>query len=276
MLMARLLHLDVEVLADDEVERETKRRVYWTLYMIDRWSAAGLGLHRQFENENGSPDLPMNEILFHNLHPGANDRTQLSQRPGLWGYMVTLVEIFGHIQDLNQHLAREDLEEDYIESSVYNLAERLGKYENELPPNITSTFENLATHTQQGVGSTFVALHLGYHHYATLLYFQYLDTQRTASQNGVLYANRCKRHAAAFSDLLRTSHELEGCAAVYNIVGHMTVVSSSVLLHTLLFGDDNELPSARQRLNSNFELLIKLRDYWPSVRLMVGFTTLCM
>jgi hypothetical protein len=159
---------------------------------------------------------------------------------------------------------------------VFDLAERLEKFDSELPTDVQSTFENLTTHARQGVGRTFVALHLGFHHYATLLYFQYLDTQRAASPNGVLYANRCKLHAAAFSDLLRTSHETPDCAAVYNIVGHMTVVSSSVLLHTLLFGEDDELPSARQRLNSNFELLIKLRDYWPSVRLMVSAAEILM
>lgn len=49
----------------------------------------------------------------------------------------------------------------------------------------------------------------------------------------------------------------------------MTVVSSSVLLHTLLLGDDEELPMARQRLESNFEFLVRLRDIWPSVNLMV-------
>jgi hypothetical protein len=276
MLMARLLHLDVDMLEDDEIMRETKRRVFWTLYMIDRWSSAGLGLHRQFENDRGSLNLPMNEVAFHKLQLGDQHRTGISQQPGLWAYMVTLVEIFGHIQDLNQHLAREDLGEDYIESTVFDLAERLEKFDSELPTDVQSTFENLTTHARHGVGRTFVALHLGFHHYATLLYFQYLDTQRAASPNGVLYANRCKLHAAAFSDLLRTSHETPDCAAVYNIVGHMTVVSSSVLLHTLLFGEDGELLSARQRLNSNFELLIKLRDYWPSVRLMVSAAEILM
>jgi hypothetical protein len=84
------------------------------------------------------------------------------------------------------------------------------------------------------------------------------------------YAHRCKQHAADFSDLLRLAHDEEGCAAVYNIVAHMTIVSSSVLLYTLLFGEEHELPAARRRLESNFDLLIELRDYWPSVRLMVS------
>ncbi len=270
MRMARLLHLAVEVPSEDGITRETKRRVWWTLYMIDRWSSAGLGLPRQFYNDCGSPDLPMNELVFHRLKEGDPNPSASSQRAGLWAHMITLVTIFGHIQDLNQHLAREDLEEDYIESAVCGLAESLERFDNGLPSDVQLTFDNLATHARQGVGRTFVALHLGFHHYATLLYFQYLDTQRPASPNKVLYANRCKNHAAAFSDLLRTSHEYKDCAAVYNIVGHMTVVSSSVLLHTLLFGEDDELPSARRRLESNFELLVKLRNYWPSVRLMVS------
>lgn len=49
----------------------------------------------------------------------------------------------------------------------------------------------------------------------------------------------------------------------------VTVVSSSVLLHTLLLGDDEELPMARQRLESNFEFLVRLKEIWPSVDVMV-------
>lgn len=271
MRMAILLHLAVESHNDDAIMRETKRRVWWTLYMIDRWSAAGLGLSRQFHNDSGCPSLPMNEIAFHQLQREASDQTQ---QPGLWAHMITLVRVFGHIQDLNQHLASGDPAEEHLESSVARIAESLETYNRELPLNLQLNYDNLVFHARQGIGRTFVALHLGYHHYATLLYFQYLDTQRLNSPNRATYAHRCKQHAAAFSDLLKMAHDEDECAAVYNIVAHMTIVSSSVLLYTLLFGEEDELPLARQRLESNFELLIELRGYWPSVRSMASLEEL--
>jgi hypothetical protein len=129
------------------------------------------------------------------------------------------------------------------------------------------TPENLAIQVERGVGRSFVALHLGYHHDATLLYYQYLDQYRPDTPNRRMYIQRCKYHATSFCELLRTSEE-HNSEAFHNIVGHMTVVSSSVLLHMLLLGEDEELPKARERLEYNFQFLIKLRDLWPSVDLM--------
>ena len=113
-----------------------------------------------------------------------------------------------------------------------------------------------------------MALHLGYYHYATLLYFQYLDQAAAVLPHASVYASRCREHASAYSDLLRTSYEVEGCGAMYNIVGHMTVVSSSVLIHTLLLGDDDEVEPAKARLESNFRVLMRLKAWWPSVESM--------
>jgi hypothetical protein len=161
-------------------------------------------------------------------------------------------------------------DENSIESRVLSLAEQLAKFEYELPPAMVYTIENLDFHVGRGIGRTFVALHLGYHHYCTLLYYQYLDQRRPPTSNTRMFAQRCKHHATEYCELIRTSDQHGGAEALYNIVGHMTVVSSSVLLHTLLLGDDHELPMARHRLESNFEFLVKLREIWPSVDIMVS------
>ena len=125
-------------------------------------------------------------------------------------------------------------------------------------------------HVSRGLGRTFIAFHLGYHHYCTLLFYQYLDLHRPPTRNGKAYATRCKVHATKFCDILKASREQREAEALYNIVGHITVVSSSVLLHTYLFGDVDELLDTRRRLESNLESLVQLRSYWSSVELMVG------
>jgi len=38
-----------------------------------------------------------------------------------------------------------------------------------------------------------------------------------------------------------------------------------VLIHTLLFGDDDQLEPAKARLESNFTILMKLKAWWPRV-----------
>ena len=270
--MAKILHLPRPDPEDDAIAVEVKLRVWWSLYMMDRWSSAGNGLQRQLENETENP-LPMEELQFQSLTASADPSTAI--RPGIWGQMVRLAGIFARIQDSHrQHAGRmhggftEDTalsSASEMEATAHRLAGELDSFLDQLPTAVVLSDSNMRCHAENGLGSAYVALHLGFHHYATLLYFPFLDHQLERSDTQLLFASRCKHHAAAFSDLLRASRSTPSCEAVHTIVGHMTVVSSAALLHTLLFGDDFELPPTRQRLETNFATLVRLRDYWPAV-----------
>lgn len=235
--------------------------------MIDQWSSAGLGVPKQLTDDDCNP-LPMNELKFWELNSVVSP-FGVTGSPGLWGYMIMLAKIFGRIQNLHQRLANEKLSDQEAEYVTNSLSSNLESFMEVLPAEYHFSLANLRAHAAQSLGRAFVALHLGYHHYATLLYFPYLDHQLKEISNQGLYAGRCKYHAAAFSDLLKLSHEEEECDAVYVIVAHMTVVSSAALLHTLLFGEHPELPETRSRLSDNFAILLKLKEYWPAVEMMV-------
>ncbi|KAJ5749816.1 hypothetical protein N7533_006844 [Penicillium manginii] len=265
--MAHILHLPEPDVTDDSITREIKIRTWWSLYMIDQWSSAGLDLPRQMHNQQHS--LPMPEVDFWNLVPGQRIEDGSQPRRGLWGYMVILARIFGHIQILHQKLAEGALDQQKAEMTTIELAHEFDHFLQELPANLHFNTRNLTQHTELGLAQAFVALHLGYHHYSTLLYFPYLDMKLAEIPSQGTFVARCKHHATSFSDLLKTSHETPGCEAVYLIVAHMTVVSSSVLLHTLLFGSQHELLDARARLYFNFEILLKLKGYWQGVDLMM-------
>lgn len=261
------MHLPGPDVTDDSIAKEIKIRTWWSLYMIDQWSSAGLNLPRQMNNQQNR--LPMPETIFWKLLPGERKEDESQSRRGLWAYMVILARIFGHIQTLHQKLADETLDGHDAEVTTEELAQEFDCFLRELPASLHFTLRNLTQHTELGLGQVFVALHLGYHHYSTLLYFPYLDMKLAQMPSRDAFVARCKYHATSFSDLLRISHETSDCEAVYLIVAHMTVVSSSVLLHTLLFGNQNELLDARTRLCFNFEILLKLKGYWQGVDLMV-------
>lgn len=263
---AHLLGLAQHSTEDGAVLRETKSRIWWTLYMIDRWSAAGLGTPRQLERQE-SQQLPLDEYDFHNLGVG-QQCWENPTRMGMWAYMILLVELFGPITDLNHLIASGKASQEHISAQVSYLYSALQKWQSDLPQAMCLTSENLEFHKARGHGRTFVALHLGYFHYATLLFFHFLDNASASIPLAETYAERCRQHASAYSDLLKTSYELGECEGMHTIVGHMTVVSSSVLLHTLLFGDEEQLPSAKGRLESNFNILIRLKTWWPSVAQM--------
>ena len=62
--------------------------------MIDKWSSAGSDLPRQMHDSEKPTEYSMDEQAFHTLPLDA--KRYLSPRsPGLWAYMVTLVDLFG-------------------------------------------------------------------------------------------------------------------------------------------------------------------------------------
>ncbi|KEY71788.1 hypothetical protein S7711_06539 [Stachybotrys chartarum IBT 7711] len=269
--MAQILRLWVVNDTDDGVTRETKRRLWWTCFIIDTWASGGSGLSRQMKPALRRPRLPMEENVFYSMRAGDPDIPDSDWKPGLWGYMVNLVEIYTQIQDLHKDLAEAaEWDEDVMEDTVCRLDAQLMSFERNLEPHVRYSRENLTAYIRRGLGRVFVAFHIGFYHYCTLLFYQYLDSRRPSRLNGREYARRCKYYATVVCDVLAASREHEGAEALYNIVGHVTVVSSSVLLHTYLFGDAHELPQSRQMLESNLESLVQLRGYWPSVELMIN------
>ncbi|KAM5354909.1 hypothetical protein ACJ41O_001555 [Fusarium nematophilum] len=269
--MAQILNLGACSEADDGITRETKRRLFWTCFIIDTWASGGSNLSRQFGWQAKQPRVPMDEYVFTTMLPGDPDVADSEWRPGLWGHMVRLVEIYARIQQLHQQLAETaEWDEALMDESVRCLEAELDAFEQNLGPGLTFSTESLAVFVSRGLGSVFIAFHLGYHHYYTLLFYQYLDQRRPSTRNGKKYADQCKAHAAIICDVLKASREVPGAEALYNIVGHVTIVSSSVLLHTYLFGEPHELQDSRRRLESNLESLVQLRSYWPSVELMIN------
>lgn len=218
--MAELLKLPITNTANDVITSEINRRVWWSLYMIDRWASAGLGLARQIHLGDDAPQLPMDEVQFRKLNPTNTTEILENWKPGIWSHMITLAKIFGDIQDLNRMLVEDEAwEEDQIESRVLGLAEELTSFERDLPPKMSFSSENLNFQQKQGVGRAFVALHLGYHHYATLLYYQYLDQRRPPTPTKRIFTERCKYHAIAFCELISTSAKQGDSEALHNVVG---------------------------------------------------------
>jgi hypothetical protein len=271
--MAQIARLNVLNEADDGVTRETKLRLWWTCYLTDTWASGGLGLPRQFDILNVAPRLPMDEEIFWRMRTGDPDVPSYEYKPGFWGYNVKLACIYSQIADLTKRIVQVPAwDEEVIEDTVREFAVQLTAFDESLPVTMRYSLENLTLQVERGLGRQFIALHLAFNHYSTLLFYQYLDRNRPITTNSKLYAERCKHHANLFCEILSASRTHGGAEALYNIVGHVTVVSSSVLLHTFLFGSTDEVDDIRRRLESNFESLVQLCKYWPSVELMVSLS----
>ncbi|KAK1708004.1 fungal-specific transcription factor domain-containing protein [Colletotrichum lupini] len=266
--LSHIMQLGTSTVGTRLVDLEIHRRIWWSLFMADRWSSSSLRLLPQIRDTELAVDLPMDEAIFQSLDPTS---TQLEKpwQPGIWAFKISLVQLFGPIQQLNRHSVNRSMTAEDIESSIHSLSQQLETWEKSLPNNVKWKEEMLDWHINRGTGGPYVALHLGYHHYSVLLYFRFLSSQEPRSSAASMYHSRCKSHASAYSNLVKLARGKQGCEVVYPTVGHMAVVSSSMLLHTLLFGEEADLKSARDALNANFAAIVELRQYWPNTAPMI-------
>ncbi|KAH7006928.1 fungal-specific transcription factor domain-containing protein [Ilyonectria destructans] len=261
------------------IDLEIKRRTWWTVFMADRWSSSSLGLPRQIADTELAVDLPMDETIFESLS-AEETKLNVPWQPGIWAHMIALVQMFGPIQDLNRRSVYGNITLEEMEAGVTYLSSRLENWEQMLPVDVRMNEENLERHIHRGTGGAFIALHLGYHHYATLLYFRFLEPPGSTSPLVEIYHGKCNFHALSYSGLVKLARHKQRCEVIYPTVGHMAVVSSSVLLHTLLFGEEKDLQSARDALNANFAAILDLRRYWrntaPMIHRLVTFQNFCL
>ncbi|RDW77843.1 hypothetical protein BP5796_05695 [Coleophoma crateriformis] len=276
-------------LSSDKLERELELRVWWSIYMFDVWSASSRGLPRTFTLDP-TWEWPMDEVAFNQLTYGtaAHSHEDFDEDLGLrgihprklsmWGQMIPLTDIKSDVFTLNEWTASQNhltIDENRLLRSVAEISSKLAVWLHDLPPRLHNTPENLAYFVDLGFGTTFLALHVGYHYHSMLLYYQFLHEAESSGPSECLlssspyardYAERCKFHATSISDILWTGSQTPRCECLWMLCGHMLVISSSVHLHTLLLGDDEELINqARNYLERNFELLLRLQSYWPGI-----------
>lgn len=250
--------------------------------MIDIWSSAGVRLPRQMDDTSIAHLMTKERFVLRWSDVDLLPETPDCQLFVLWAEMARLASIFGEIHDLNEATVKQSTGQAPLQITVAKIADKLEKWRNCLPSHMQMSPKNLTSYGSIGLGQTFVALHLGYHHFNQLLFYQFLaaDCHSSISQAST-YADRCKEHAAGLCDLIYTCHKSPGYECLYIMTGHMLVVASTVHIHTLLFSSlEDHISQARSRLENNFEILTRLQLYWPNLELSMSrlrsFHNLCL
>ncbi|KAI5293912.1 hypothetical protein KEM52_005029 [Ascosphaera acerosa] len=263
--------------ADSEMEKQENLRVYWTLYMHDTWGSPALQLPKQFSLDESVP-LPADEIFFLSL----TRTTPPIQGPlpsGIWGEIPKLTKLLSKIQAMHKAFVAGSLDSASLNMQVDSIFRKMQRWSDLLPPNLRETRPNMERHAALSLGPEFVSLHLAYHYYHEILFYQFLaegvKTQDEPTSPQALqaryYAEQCTKHAVAFCDLLYTCYEIPGCEVLYVMIGHMLVVTSTVYIHLLLFSrDEARITLARERLARNFEILMTLQRYWKALELSLA------
>lgn len=229
--------------------------------MVDVWSSRSIRLPRQMPHFENLP-LPIDEERFLSwrrdmeIIPDSND----DRASSLLAQMITLNRILSEINDVISETA---VSGTIIEQTVQDLSQKMDSWYATLPSYMHDNAENLQRYAAQGLGRIFVAVYLGYYHFGQLLHYQFLGEDRQNSGHN-FYANKCKDFATKLCEIVYAAHSTPGCEVWYNMVGHILVIASTIQIHTLLFGiDEVIIAAARSRLEKNFQILMKLRDYWP-------------
>lgn len=183
--------------------------------------------------------------------------------------MVILARIWARIHQVNTASVDGRIEHGSLVELVDSLAQELETWAHSLPSYLRESRHNLEHYASLGLGNAFAALHLGYHYYHEVLFYQFLaknDVSLHSHSNAAArYQSRCEQHALAFCDLLYQCRALDrhACQCRYVMVGHMLVVTSTVYIHRLLFSkNEATVRLVRQRLAQNFEILTELQTFW--------------
>jgi hypothetical protein len=240
--------------------------------MIDEWSSTGVQVPKQISVAPRDVPLPMEEMAFlqlraHDLEDSVDvDEAATSPSASLLAQMIVLNRILGDVNKVIKRAVESGMPVPDNEE-VLRLDARLDEWERQIPFFMKDDRANMAHYAGQGLGRTFVAVYLGYYHFGQLLFYPYLhgaiedEDGQTAA-----FSKRCEYHASKLCDIIYAALETPGCDALYNMVGHVLVVASTVQIHIMLFSpSDDEITAARRRLERNFHFLLRLRELWPTL-----------
>lgn len=267
------------------VDREERRRTWLTVRISYQWSATDMGTE-PIAVPCSQLSLPCVDDLSFHTDPAAS--LQEGSGPtepqyGLWCQMAGTLEIFDKITCLLRQLSQSD----GISFTTYCneaplLAQKLRQWANNLPETLQYSISNLQILSELGLGRTFLAMHIGYHHFYQMLHFPFLNVSMAQGSTQLVLgtsffrdgALKCKNSANAVSEIVQTASTKKDCELLCHLYAHVTVVSSCVHLHTLLLSEDaKELTAARERLLLNFRYLMILKAYWPAVDRSVSTMT---
>jgi hypothetical protein len=275
-----------QIPADVTVQTEIRRRTWLSVVMSDKWSSADLSVPPMVVEDQSSLFPMTDDFEFLSAPPNglAISTNRYSSRHSMWGQMAGTVNLFHRINEILLSLRLNPSSIHSLEREIADVADQLDEWAINLPAKLKYTAENTSCFNNIRLGRIFLGMHVGYHHYRQLLFYPFLDSRqykqpadRISDHLSDKYLRLCKENARAVSDIMKVAFEVPGCDLVQFIYGHILVVSSSIHLYTLLFSEGEEDANmARERLISNFQILMQLKRYWPVIDLMVCWIPLFM
>ncbi|KAI9488490.1 hypothetical protein BDB00DRAFT_725608, partial [Zychaea mexicana] len=261
--IAHLLHLQEEPDTGNALQDEVLRRAWSILFASDRWSALGNRIPRitgfEYTTDRPAAKKPMPDIDFLQL---MGDEPSKEYSKGIWSPNRDLHDIASNIHKHQLALLYDSASPEASFERIDQISSDLQMWQQNLPSHFKFTPQNIYLQSSLSYGAIFLGTHLSYHYNYVVLLYQFLSYSDAQSRS---YAEQLEYHASHISEIVRWSNRVHNSRLLYSVVAHILVISSSVHLHTLMYGDDKAVSRAKEDLDTNFTAIMELRRYWPAV-----------
>ncbi|KAB8297688.1 hypothetical protein EYC80_001496 [Monilinia laxa] len=157
---------------DTAIEKEVRRRTFWSCFIMDRMLSAGKARPTMVESDILRVQLPCSDDQFlftQSVQTGYLNRefekvtlnNVKIQEGGVLSRYCRLVEIWGKLSKWSLHGGRrtESLPPWDEETQFYKLSHELEDFYNSLPENLTFSEDNLNAHLEKRNATTYASLH---------------------------------------------------------------------------------------------------------------------
>lgn len=276
---AMRLNHERDVSTGNKTSREVRRRVMWSLKLVERYFSTGLPEFELCPVESVYLELPCWEQEFSDTrNDGSSERTLQSCDFGSYHLCVRLEMLRRDLMKLNRSLSLCDTTFPQLSTVMHDFEQHLARIEAELPGGPTLTAERISSLLDSPWLPRQILVHLSFHHSQCDLYRLLVRGYREAAPAVVLDAvdadllaraeQLCLQHATAIVDILATLNQLSHRAQLLEfdtaICGYH---ATKLLLFIAQSSQSPSRPSEEWALSRAELCLAAMRRFFSSSRL---------
>ncbi|KAG9219210.1 hypothetical protein CCMSSC00406_0001620 [Pleurotus cornucopiae] len=261
------LHRSPRRLVITPIEKETRRRIWWGVYTLDRMLALALGRPLGVNDSDCDVEMPV-EVDDDHLSEYFTGAPMTQRQPSLMAgftYLISLYEIAGRVlrevyalENCKEHLEPE--QKANLQKLVESLDNELTKWCDELPAVFKSQSE---TDEQVSMGAVLCS-----HYYSVLttLHRNFLPVKRDqpvtpkSTVKAVSSARSCIRLAPSMRDVVPPSHHLAF------FIQHLFSSAVILLLYAMHATDPRAATAAMEEARTTLTAMEQWEGQWPGAR----------
>jgi hypothetical protein len=157
------------------MRQEEYRRTWLSVHIASHWTATDMSIDSvSFTHGPEFVPLEVDDAMFASLDP---DPPRTASPCNMWAHMAKTLEIFNRTSALLRRLSQGLIHfSDYCMEAT-RLERSLDEWEQNLPQNLRYNMENISSSVTNRLGRTFLAMHIGRHHFRQMLFFPFLDAR---------------------------------------------------------------------------------------------------